>query len=315
MPCLIAFVVLSIMGIFSTTHRPLAKEALGCIGRRVTLRACDTGFQEKVHGQLIGFLMNRSVTVARFVRKYFEVLAWLLFILTLWSLFATVDGLYNFYRYGSCDGLNVSSFCVLNPTGSNNAVSNIDVIDNTLLPAPCSDDVEGSGYLSSIPLTLTDYPRLDRNSRNEVIFMGCFECENTRIAYPTVRRLVDEEQPNFTFVHHPTRGTTNYLTEVTQCVYQANHGGEGWLTFVDSLFISAPEALHDETYAYELVAAAGYDPEQIRSCASSEEMQTLTMRLHQEMTYTGIYGTPLTFINDTPIVGPKPYRVYRFMLE
>ena len=49
--CIVAFVVLGIMGIFSATNRGLAKEAFDCVLRRVTLRPCTTGFDQKMNWQ------------------------------------------------------------------------------------------------------------------------------------------------------------------------------------------------------------------------------------------------------------------------
>ena len=46
--CIVAFVVLSILGIFSAANRRLAKEALDCVFRRITFRPCNTGFDEKM---------------------------------------------------------------------------------------------------------------------------------------------------------------------------------------------------------------------------------------------------------------------------
>src|SRR3989344_5162086 len=76
MICIIALVVFSIVGIFSATHRALAKEALDCVLRRVTFRPCNTGFDEKMKGMIVGRLLNRSVFAARFVKKYFEFISW-----------------------------------------------------------------------------------------------------------------------------------------------------------------------------------------------------------------------------------------------
>ncbi len=52
--CIVAFVVLSILGIFSASNRVLAREALDCVLRRVTLRPCNTGFDEKMKAKLLG---------------------------------------------------------------------------------------------------------------------------------------------------------------------------------------------------------------------------------------------------------------------
>jgi hypothetical protein len=314
MPCIVAFIVLGVMGLFSSTHRALAKEAMACMTRRVTLRPCDTGFNQKVQGKLVGWLMRRSTRVARFVNRYFELLAWVLFAVTLWSLVVAVDGLYNFYFYGSCEGLNDSSFCVLDPAGNNSAVSNIDVSDEALVPK-CSGgaDVSG-GLLSHVPLTLKNYPRTETDSQNEVIFIGCFECPNTRATYPTLKRLLEEHNPDYSFIHQPTKPGTAYMTGVVQCTYEASKDDE-WRAIIDQFFASEPDQLAEQSYVYGLLAQEGYDSEIIRECANSDRIQDLVAAQRQEVLNTGIYGTPLIFANETPVVGPKPYRVYHFMME
>lgn len=317
MPCLVAFAVLAVMGIFSSTHRALAREALGCIGRRITLRPCDTGFQEKVQGRLIGWLMKRSIWLARQVRKYFEAITWVLFIVTVWSLYATAVGLYNFYFYGSCDGLNASSFCVLDPSGGNNAFSDVDVPADVMLPPCGQSEVGGTGLLSAIPLDTTDYPTLSAaavDSTNEVIMIGCFECENTRLVLPTIAQLVESRAPQFTFIHYPTKPATAYLTGILQCMYETDNDSRWW-TAVGRLMELPVEELADASAVYAELSSLGYSSEALVDCATSEQTIEQVNRQRQEVIYTGIYGTPLIFVNDTPVVGPKPYRVYRHLLE
>lgn len=315
MACFVAFAVLAVMGIFSSTHRVLAKEALACIGRRVTLRPCDTGFREKIQGRLVGFLMRRSVIVARLVNKHFEILAWIFFIVTVWSLVVSVEGAYNFYRYGSCNGLQDSSFCVLDPSGDNSAVSEIDVPEGVILPeCEGGEDVEG-GLLSHIPLESKEiYPTTESESLDEILFIGCFECPNTRKVFPTISELKEEHDPKITFIHHPTKQTTAYMTEIVQCMYEASEDDEWW-DVLETLFASDIEDLHEESYTYSVLEEAGYDSETIRECVESERIENLMRTQRQEVTNTGLYGTPLLFVNETPVVGPKPYRVYKFLLN
>ena len=104
--CIIAFIVLSILGIFSASNRELAREALDCVLRRVTLRPCNTGFDEKMKAKILGTVITRSEASARFLNKYFEPLSWVFFILLLGSSIWSVRGVYLYYTTGSCNGLN-----------------------------------------------------------------------------------------------------------------------------------------------------------------------------------------------------------------
>ena len=313
--CFIAFAVLAIMGLFSSTHWQLAKEAFSCIGRRVTFRPCDTGFKEKVQGQMVGFLMKRSVTAARLVRKNFELLSWIFFILTVWSLWATADGLYNFYKYGSCDGLNQTGFCVFDPTGSNAAFSD-SVAINTDFILPSCDGATGpeNALLSKIPLSLEKYPTIAGDEENHVVMIGCFECRYTRETVSRIDRLLTEQNPTFTFVHHPVFNNTGYLTNIVQCLYEES-GGDEWWQVVKELFATDISDLQNEEYVLELTRGKGFDDDSLQSCITEKDHTNFTKQQRQEVINTGLYGTPLIFVNETAIVGPKPYRVYRLQLQ
>ena len=73
MPCIVALIVFGIMGIFSASQRALAKEALDCVFKRVTFRACNTGFAEKVKGKLLAKVLKRSTFLAKVLNKYYEI--------------------------------------------------------------------------------------------------------------------------------------------------------------------------------------------------------------------------------------------------
>jgi len=117
MICIIALVVFGIMGIFSATHRELAKDAFDCVFRRVTLRPCNTGFDEKMKGMIVGRLLLKSPTAAKHVNRHFELLSWLFLAITAVSLAYSAWGAYNYWAYGNCNGPQSSEFCILTQTG------------------------------------------------------------------------------------------------------------------------------------------------------------------------------------------------------
>lgn len=116
MLCLASFIILIFLGIFSARFRPLAKEAFGCVFRRITLRPCEMEFGKKMKLEAIGLLANRWAFGAKIVNRYAEVLAWIFVILSLGSLIYTGRGIYNFLRYGSCNPQNPQN-CILKPGG------------------------------------------------------------------------------------------------------------------------------------------------------------------------------------------------------
>ena len=101
--CVIALIVFSILGIFSATHRQLAKEALDCVFRRITLRPCNTGFDKKIKGKIIGKLLNKYPKVAKFINRFWEVISWILVIIFFTSLFFSSRSAYYLIKYKTCD--------------------------------------------------------------------------------------------------------------------------------------------------------------------------------------------------------------------
>ena len=110
--CLIALIVFSILGIFSATHRRLAKEAFDCVFRRITLRPCNTGFDQKIKGKIIGKLLNRSPKLAKGINRFWEPISWVLVVVFFVSLFFSGQTVYNLIRYKTCDPANPQN-CIL----------------------------------------------------------------------------------------------------------------------------------------------------------------------------------------------------------
>ncbi len=118
--CLVALVVLAVLGIFSAKYRSWAREAFDCVSRRLTLRACRTGFNDKVRARITGTLMKRNMGVARFTHRHFEVISWVFTVVMFLSLAYTAYGFYNLSVYGTCDP--VTGNCIFNPGGDPNKV-------------------------------------------------------------------------------------------------------------------------------------------------------------------------------------------------
>jgi hypothetical protein len=112
--CLVALVVLGIMSIFSASYRSWAREALDCVARRLVLRPCRTGFNEKVKARVTSKLMGRSRRAARFAHRHFEAISWVFTIMLFVSLGYSAYGAYNLLTVGTCDPANPDQ-CVFNP--------------------------------------------------------------------------------------------------------------------------------------------------------------------------------------------------------
>lgn len=298
------------MGFFSAKYRKLAKESLTCVGRRLTLRPCNTGFSEKTRAIIMAKIMKRSILGARIFNKYFEVFSWAIFILMLGSLFYSGKGIYNFYVYGSCNGLNSSSFCVFDPMGANNEVS----VVKGGKPEECTIDgklVEKN--LNQGTLNLADYPNINKGLENKMIFIGCYSCDYTRKTYPLIQELLKKEKIDYTFIHFSVKPETDYLNDYLYCAYQEDQ--EKFWQFNDALFMATLEQVASVEYVRNLITEIGYDLTKIDSCRNKEETKNMIERQKQEIIDTGLYGTPTIFINDKYFVGPKPYRVYKQALK
>ncbi len=131
MICLIALIAFGILGIFSATHRALAKEAFDCVFRRVTLRKCNTGFDRKMKMKISSGILQKNKTAGKFVFKHFELLSWILTIITIASLIYSLIGIYNFVVYGDCNPQNPGNCIYSSVLGTNQQskfVSDINVL-------------------------------------------------------------------------------------------------------------------------------------------------------------------------------------------
>lgn len=305
MICIIALIVFSILGIFSATHRVLAKEALDCVFRRITLRPCNTGFNEKIKSQLVARLLNRSVFAARIFNKYFEVFSWAFLILTIVSTFYVVRGGYNYYLYGSCNGLNQSGFCAFDPKGENNKITDIS--------QTCGTEEKSEKNVSLEGVDLSSFPTKNVGSKDTVVLIGCYECDFTRKAYPDIQKLVREKKTNYIFAHYPAKENTNFLSEVGYCVYK-EYGDRFW-AFNDYLFTVDKVSIYQSEYINTILKNFDFDVEKVNNCVTDPKTKEVVANQVAELKKTHLYGTPTVFISGKAFVGPKPYRVYKSMLN
>ena len=116
MICLIALIVFGILGIFSASHRELAKEAFKCVFRTTTFRKCESSTDVKIKGKVVGSLMKVSPTSARIVHKNFEFISWIFTILFIVSLIYSGLVLYNLAVHDNCNGPDADpDTCIFTP--------------------------------------------------------------------------------------------------------------------------------------------------------------------------------------------------------
>jgi len=296
MICFLTLIVFGIIGIFSATHRKIAWEAFSCVFRKVTLRKCDTGLDVKMKSQITGKLLKFWPKAGKFVYKHFEMFSWFFTIIFILSLAMLLFGGYNYYMYGNCNGPNEAGFCVFDPTGSNTGFSQPD-------PGVCSAPVDPV-QLTLEGINLSLFPSINKGAENKVVFIGCYACEYTREAFPTIKKLAERDDTEFIFAHFPVKDQTEHLTDIQNCVDPSK------LTELSqTLFDMTPEEVKDVSIIDELSEKFNIDKE----CLNTT--RELSSQQFDEIQKTGIYGTPLVFVNGEPVVGPKPTRVYRRLLK
>jgi hypothetical protein len=119
--CIVAAIVLGILGIFSARYRKIAREAFSCVKRMATFRPCETGFDDKVRSHVTSKLMKRSERLAGWFYRNFRLLSVLFTVTFFLSAGYTAYTVYNLVTYGTCDPVNPQN-CVFSPGTDPNRV-------------------------------------------------------------------------------------------------------------------------------------------------------------------------------------------------
>ncbi|MCX6769274.1 MAG: thioredoxin domain-containing protein [Candidatus Micrarchaeota archaeon] len=275
MLCFVALAVFLFLSIFSAKYRPLAKRALECAARKVTLRPCDTGLDEEIKAASISGIMKISPRAAEFTNKHFEAFSLAFSILFFLSLIFMVQGFYYFVIYGNCNGPE-GGFCIY--SGLQN---------EALLVAPTSLAGISAGNASA-NITLIEF--------------GCYTCPYTKAAESGVREIISKYGDKVHYVYkafplpsHP------YSHEAALAALCANQEGKYW-EYRALLF-------ENQAYVKENGAAALYSLARnlnltgFEACYTGNSFEPEIKAATDECTASRIYGTPTFFVNGKPYVG------------
>jgi hypothetical protein len=100
--CIVALIVFSVMSVGSAKYKRLARDALRCVAKTLTLSPCDVGLEQRIKGKITAKLLD-TPRLARFVYRNFTIISWLFTLTFFASLAYSVYALYNFFVYGSCE--------------------------------------------------------------------------------------------------------------------------------------------------------------------------------------------------------------------
>lgn len=107
--CIAAFVVLVFLSIVSARYRKMLGKAWRCVARRVTFRPCDTSFKQDVKDHLLAPLAIRNPRLVKPASVILEVVAVLIVVTTILSLYFVVRAGLNLWVYNTCDKADAQS--------------------------------------------------------------------------------------------------------------------------------------------------------------------------------------------------------------
>ncbi len=142
--CVVAMFVFAVLGVFSAKYRAYTKESFACVFNRITLRPCDTGFDQRMKTKVVTKTFKASPKLGKIVYKHFERISWMFTILLVVSLVYASLGVYNIAVYGTCTPDSPGE-CVLTDT----AACGCEVIDDSceLIDASCDCETTGESCI------------------------------------------------------------------------------------------------------------------------------------------------------------------------
>lgn len=287
------------LGIFSARYRRLAVESLECMFHTITFRKCRSGLDDRIKSDFTGKLMKFSPFIGGFFYKNYKIISWVILILFLWAGYASAVGIYNYINYGNCNGPDSTGFCLLDPTGTNSGISTIDAGDlgEVILPSVEEDD----------PIIGPE------NAELTIIEFGCFTCPYTKKAESVVSEVVEyyDGRVNFQFKNMilPTHKLSYEAGLASNCALEQGKYKE----YHDKLF--AMQGLFSNELFISIAGELGLDESKFMECFESEKYGDEVKRDNSIGLRAGVSGTPTFFINDKVIVGPKPFKTFKNIIN
>jgi|FLOH01.1.fsa_nt_gi protein-disulfide isomerase len=308
MICIIALIVFGFLGIFSASHRIIAKEAFECVFKRLTLRKCDTGLDKRLKAQITGKLMKKSPNIGRWMYKHFETLSWIFLIIFLISIFYTAQGAYFFIKYGNCNGENSDKFCIFDPLGTfgNKDASNI-CLDPNLVPS--GNLIFAGTNIDSQPFTGPyDAPVT-------IIEFGCYSCPNTKSVVPAVNKMLEEYPAEVKLVYYdfplPTHANSREAALAAKCVF-LNRPEQFW-DYHSKLFENQNDLSQERLF--EIATEINFDRDILETCLEVNGSTSYVDEDYEIGLSSGLYGTPTFFIGSETLVGAVSFKDFKKIID
>ncbi len=306
--CIVALIVFGILSIFSAKHRPLAKEAFGCMLRTVTLRPCNTGLDKRFQMIVSMKLMKHHQGFGKFVHSHFKSIANVFMIIFLLSIVFTGIGLFNLFAYGNCNGQDSNELCLLNPE----TYSGSDPLAWLFPPTPAQVSMVSFDGLPS---------RGVDNAPVTIVEVGCFTCPFTKAAEPIVEEVMQkyDGKVKLYFKYFPLPAH-NYSVEASEAAECARDQEKFWeykeLLFTRQAECSEQPNVEELKVLYrEFATELNLDTDQFAQCVDLRKYQEQVEQQKQENIDAGIYGTPTIYINGKVLVAPKSLEEFSQIID
>jgi predicted DsbA family dithiol-disulfide isomerase len=288
MICVAALILFALLGIFSVTYRKLAKEAWVCVTRRVTLRPCETDFQTKVKGLVVGKLIGKNEKVASFVSRHFKGLAWVVVILSIASTVYLGYATYNWVRYQTCDPW--TNNC---PVGAKACV-------NTDAGSFWGGLQRLFGVNSKTNISSVAGP--EQSGKINIVEFADYQCPACAMQYKVIDEFLKKHSGKVNFVFRnviiPGHTGSPYAAQAAEAARKQNKFMEMYGLLFSRQKEWSSKGYYEsifEGYAKEL----GLDMEKFKADRDSQEVKDKITADIAEAEKLGVQGTPTLFINGT----------------
>ena len=295
--CIIALPVFALLGLFSLRYRMLAGEAFRCLFRTIQLKPCDTGLDQKIKSKFTMKLMWWPAA-ARFFYKQFVLLSWVFVILMILSAAFTAYGLYNYVKYGNCNG-EQGGICIFNPTKYSGS-------------AECSIIGEkGEVDVGKVNLTWAVI-RGKTYAPFYIVEYGCYSCHYTKEAEGALRAVLGNYSGIKLFYLDVPLPIHSYSVEAGEAVICAGEQGKYW-QYHDILFERQAEI--NETNLQVFARELKLNATLFNLCLNATSTKTQIEQSRKNAFAAGVYGTPTFVIGKRVLVGSQKYEDLKRAVE
>jgi protein-disulfide isomerase len=218
------------------------------------------------------------------------------------SIIFSVRGIYFYVVYGNCNGQNSDQFCVfdaLNPKQDTSVCQDPSLHKNGNFTFPSVDDDPFIG---------------PKGAKVTIIEFGCFSCPYTKQAEPIVKEILNKYQGRIRFVYRDFRIANHPGAEIRAMAAECANEQDKYWEYHDILFERQEEDLTNDTLV-TIAVNLGLNKQLFSSCLNSEKYRNEVDKDFNDGLSAGVYGTPTFFINNEVVVGPKPFRYFKNIID